>query len=112
MKTNNMGKIYTKIDGTYYPTNEDYCTADKLHFEYKVWAVTQAQYPHVKFIVKSINQDESCLLFFTDNKSICDAITEAYEKNFSIMCGMDQNNDCGEFQEGYFGNNNSIEKFP
>lgn len=96
-----MSKIYTKIDGVYHPTYDDCNEADRYHFALKVWSVTQSQYPHVKFIVKSINADELCLLFFTDNKSICDAISESYDKNFSIMCGMDQNSDCGKFQEGY-----------
>lgn len=100
-----MKKIYTKIDDKYYPTNDDYAVTNKYHFALRVWAVTQAQYPKVPFLVKSINDDEVCLLFFTSNTSICDAIQKSYDKNWSIMCGMDQNDECGNFQSGYNGEN-------
>ena len=84
-----MSKLYTKIDGSYHPTTDNYCHMNNLHHYMRVWAVTQAMFPNVQFIVDSRNQEEPSLLFFSDNKELCDMIEKVFDFNFYVSCGVD-----------------------
>jgi hypothetical protein len=85
--------VYTKINDEYHPTRCDGAKFWNRYFDSQVLAITQAQYPKVKFIL-----DESGnLLFNTKNTELCDRIQKAFDRNHTILCGFDPDNDDGEF---------------